>query len=223
VPLLAVGGDLDDLTPLSDTPSFVPGLARTHRIVRLANTVHVTSEGDTLLSSGARCGRDIMRRFIRRPAALKTMDVGCASRIPPVHTPGAFPLTLGAATPAALAGGPDPGLDARRAATVAANAVADATIRRFYSGAGHGPGLRGGSFTAAGDEPVHFDFRADRFVGDAPMRGTATWRLGTGGVDARVVVRTPAGADVALTLHWTQRTARATATTGGARLTLPAP
>jgi pimeloyl-ACP methyl ester carboxylesterase len=223
IPLLVIGGDLDDLTPFSDAVERAPTLARRFRTVRLPNTVHVTSEGDTMLTAGAACARRIIRAFVRRPGALRRLNTSCTKRIPPLHTPGAFPVTLAQAAPATPAAGPDPGLDARRAATVAAQAVADATIRYWLSGAGHGPGLRGGSFTAKGDDPVRFRLRADRFAADAPARGRATWRFGSGRVDATVTVRTPAGAAVRVKLHWTQRSRRARATIGSSRLTLPAP
>ena len=53
MPILAIGGDVDDLTPLSDVRTFAPTLGRNVRVVDLHNTVHVTSEGDTFLSVGA--------------------------------------------------------------------------------------------------------------------------------------------------------------------------
>ena len=110
--------------------------------------------------------------------------------------------------------------DARRAAVVAAEVVADATIRAYYSGAGDGPGLRGGSFRVKGGR---YTFTADRFVADAPVRGTARWNAGTGGVHATITVRTPEGRSVKVTLSWTQRSRFATATVGSATLRLPAP
>jgi hypothetical protein len=223
IPMLVIGGDLDDLTPFTDAVKLAPTLARTVRTVKLPNTVHVTSEGDTMLTVGAACARRIIRGFVRRPAGVRRLDTSCTKRIPPLQTPGAFPTTLGATSPARLRSGPDPGIDARRAATVAAEAVADATVRYYLSGASHGPGLRGGSFTAKGDSPTHFRLRADRFVRDAPARGHATWRLQGGRVAGTVTVHTPGGADVKVGLRWTQRSRLARATIGAARLSLPAP
>ena len=63
VPILVIGGDVDDLTPLSDVRKFAPTLGRNVRVVDLHNTVHVTSEGDTFLSVGADCARSIIDRF----------------------------------------------------------------------------------------------------------------------------------------------------------------
>ena len=142
---------------------------------------------------------------------LATFGASCADRIPPVHTPGAYPLRLGDAAPAALAAGADPGVGARRAAAVAANALADATIRYFYSGVGHGPGLRGGSFTARGDEPTRFRLRGVRYVLDARVRGTGSWRLSNGAVHGSLVVAPDSGEEVRVKVSWKQssRLARA--------------
>ena len=178
VPLLVVGGDLDSLTPVTDAPLFVPGLGANTRVVTVPNTVHVDSQGYTPLLNGTRCVRRIIRAFVRAPAAMAALDTSCTAGVPPVHTPGAYPLRLGAASRATLVSGPDPGAQARRAATVAAGALADATVRRFYSGAARGPGLRGGSFTARGDGPVRLRLRGsgscatprstDGLLGDPP-------------------------------------------------------
>jgi pimeloyl-ACP methyl ester carboxylesterase len=223
VPMLVVGGDLDSLTPLSDARVFAPRLGRTVRVVTLPNTVHVTSEGDTTLSVGAACAQHVIRAFVRAPHRLRGLDTRCAARIPPVHTPGAYPVRFAGLAPAALAAGPDPGPDARRAATLAAQGLADAVIRRFYSGVAHGPGLRGGRFTTTGDGPIRFRLRRARFVGDATVDGTGSWRLEGGATRGSLVVRTAAGAAVGVRVAWTQRSRLARATVAGATVVLPAP
>jgi pimeloyl-ACP methyl ester carboxylesterase len=223
VPVLILGGDLDSLTPEPDVEKFGPTLGRHVRIVKLSNAVHVSSEGDTLLAGATRCARRIIRAFVQAPGKLDSLDTRCAAAIPPLHTAGAYPATFAAATPATLLSGTDPGIDARRAATVAAGALADATIRRFYSGVDHGPGLRGGSFTTTGDSPIQLKLSGIRFVGDAPASGSGHWAPGTGNLSGRLAVTTPAGAKVNVSLSWSQRSTAARATIGGAVLTLPAP
>ena len=131
-PILVIGGDVDDLTPLSDVRAFAPTLGRNVRVVDLHNTVHVTSEGDTFLSVGADCARSIIDRFAAAPARLQTMNISCAAKIPPIRTPGEYPPTLAAAPRATLVSGRDPGDSARRAAWVAAQTAADAAIRYYY-------------------------------------------------------------------------------------------
>jgi pimeloyl-ACP methyl ester carboxylesterase len=124
VPVLVVGGDLDSLTPFADAAEFGPKLGADVTVVKLPNTVHVTSEGDTYLVRGAACGRAVIRSFTRG-----ALDTSCTTSIPPLHTPD-FQAT-------------DP-------AAIAANAFADAAIRSFYSESR--AGLRGGKFSVDGDK-----------------------------------------------------------------------
>ena len=114
VPLLVVGGDLDSLTPVSDAPLFVPGLGANTRVITVPNTVHVDSQGYTPLLNGTRCVRRIIRAFVRAPAAMATLDASCTSGVPPVHTPGAYPVRLAQAAAATLVSGSDPGAGPRQ-------------------------------------------------------------------------------------------------------------
>ncbi len=223
VPILIMGGELDSLTPEPDVEKFGPTLGRNVRVIKLANAVHVSSEGDTLLVGATHCARSIVRAFVRAPSRLQSLDTTCAARIPPLHTAGAYPALFAGVTPATLASGTDPGLDARRAAALAAAALGDATIRRFYSGVAKGPGLRGGSFTTTGDSTIDFRLRGVRFVGDAPVSGSGRWRAATGVASGKLTVTTPAGARVQVTVSWNAQSQNARATVGGATLTLPAP
>jgi hypothetical protein len=223
VPLLVIGGDLDSLTPLSDAREFAPKLGRRVRVVTLRNTVHVTSEGDTFLAEGARCARRILRGFLRAPQRLASLDTRCGARIATIHTPGAYPLDLAGAAEATVVSGPDPGAVTRRAVTVAAGALADATIRRYYSGADSGPGLRGGTFTASGSDVVRLQLSGVRFVRDATVDGSASWAPSDGGVFGSVVVGLPDGSRVTVRPDWTQRRRMARARVGATRLELPAP
>jgi pimeloyl-ACP methyl ester carboxylesterase len=205
VPVLIVGGDLDSLTPLSDAAAAAPDLGANVRIVTLPNTVHVTSEGDNHLYDGMRCARRVIRGFLRGAPE--------ACSIPALHT-AAYPRRLAGADPATLAAGPDPGLTARQAATVAAQAFGDATIRLFYVGA-NGPGLRGGRYTSKGSK---LTLHAVRFTQDAPVSGTAGWDANRGELTGTAKI-----AGLSIGLHWTQAEPLATATIGAATLTLPAP
>ena len=223
VPLLVVGGDLDSLTPLSDAQVFARTLGATTRVVTLANTVHVTSEGDNMLLVGAACARRVIRAFVRAPAKIATLDASCAAAIPPIHTPGAYPVKLAGAAPATVAAGSDPGESARRAVTVAAGALADATIRRYYSGVGKGPGLRGGTFTVKDGTRLRFTLRKVRFVSDATVSGTGTWRMSDGAIRGTLTVKPATGAAVRVKLSWRQRSRLAVAKVGATTLSFPAP
>jgi pimeloyl-ACP methyl ester carboxylesterase len=147
VPVLIVGGDLDSLTPFADAQEFGPKLGTDVTVVKLPNTVHVTSEGDTYLVRGAACGRAVIRSFTRG-----SLDAGCTASIPPIHTP-----DYEASTPA----------------SIAANALADAAIRRFYSASR--AGLRGGKFTVAGDK---ITLRDVVFTPGSKVSGTGTFKHG---------------------------------------------
>ena len=223
IPVLIVGGDVDSLTPLSDAQVFGPQLGAKVRVVNLANTVHVTSEGDTYLVDGAGCGGRIIRAFVRAPAQVGAIDTSCAAQIPPIHTPGAYPLKLADAASATLTAGPDPGATARQAVTVAAGALADATIRRYYSGVARGPGLRGGTFTVKEGNPQRFTLRKVRFVGDATVSGTGTWRFSDGAIAGTLTVKPASGAAVRVSVSWRQRSTLAIATVGKSTLSVPAP
>ena len=191
VPLLVIGGDLDDLTPLADAERFAPALGAQVRVVDLHNTVHVTSEGDTNLSVGASCARAILRRFVVAPERLRTLNTSCAARIPHVHTAAAYPLTLSRAAPATVLAGSRSSPEARRAVTVAAGAFADATAVQLAGGAGHGRGLRGGRFTVS---RRRFRLRDVRFVSDATVSGDGTYQAADGAVAAGSPLA-PAGGD----------------------------
>ena len=222
VPLLVLGGDLDDLTPLADAERFTRSLARRVRVVDLANTVHVTSEGDTYLSDGTACARAIIRAFVIAPARLGRLDTRCAARIPPLQTPGAYARRLRAVAPARLVAGPGPGLAARRAATVAARAFADAVMQRAATGAPRGLGLRGGVFTVSPGSPLVVRLAGVRFVTDAAVSGAGTYQA-AGGAVAAVLTVTAGGRRYPVALSWTQRTRYARARIGPAVLSLPAP
>jgi pimeloyl-ACP methyl ester carboxylesterase len=224
VPILMIGGDLDSLTPLPDARVFGPTLGANVRVVELPNTTHVTSEGDSILVDGAACARSIIRAFVRAPGRLAALDASCAAHIPAVHTAGAYPRRLADTTPATLVSGPDPGLAARRAVTVAAGALADAPVRWWWSEERRGAGLRGGSFTAHGYPLVRLRLHRARFAADAPVSGSGSWRFTDGAVRGTVTVSLPGGEPaVRVELSWTQRTPLARARVGGAVLTLPAP
>ena len=91
-----------------------------------------------------------------------------------------------------------------------------------YAGAAGGPGLRGGTFSAAGGESVRLRFRSVRFVRDATASGTGTWRPADGAHRGILLVSAPGQASVRVELSWTQRSRTATARIGAATLALPA-
>jgi hypothetical protein len=192
------------------------------RVVTLRNTVHVTSEGDTFLTVGAACGRSIMDRFTARPGRLQRMNISCAARIPPIRTPGEYPLTLAGAPRPVVVEGPSTNT-ARRVAWVAAQTAADAAIRYYYAYT-NGPGLRGGGFSVkslkSGD--YRFTLHGDRFVADASSDGTFIWNPANNAIAGTLTV-TAGGQRYRVGLDWAQRKQHALVTVRGATLQLATP
>ena len=201
---------------------FGPTLGANVRVVELPNTTHVTSEGDGVLMVGARCARAVIRAFVRAPERLASL-APAAPPESPTSTRRA-PTRCGWRRDSRNARvGPGPGVQSRRAVTVAAGALADAPVRYWFSGAARGAGLRGGSFTAKGYPFVRLRLRGVRFAGDAPVSGTGSWRFSDGATRGTLAVRLPSGGVVHVKLSWTQRSLLARARVGSSILSLPAP
>jgi hypothetical protein len=96
-------------------------------------------------------------------------------------------------------------------------------VRYWFSGAARGAGLRGGSFTAKGYPFVHLRLRRVRFVTDAAVDGSGSWRLSTGATRGTLAVGLPNDDVVHVRVSWDQRSRYARARVGAATLTLPAP
>jgi hypothetical protein len=222
VPTLVLGGDLDSWTPLTDAADITKQLGPLARLVKLQNAVHTATEGDVVPTAATRCGRAIVQRFVRHPAAIKTLNARCGARIAPIHTPGTFPRRLSGATGATVSSG-KAGVGARKAATVAVQAIGDATQSWWADDSGSGAGLYGGTFSGEQTaNTVAFRLTNDRFVSNARVTGTATWRIGTGAVRANLTVRS-AGRTWRFAVSYSQTTRRATVVAASARLVTPAP
>jgi pimeloyl-ACP methyl ester carboxylesterase len=223
VPVLVLGGDLDSWTPASDDPTVLGQIGPSARLVVLRNAVHTSTEGDILLTAATRCGRHLVRAFVDAPQRLDSLNASCADRIPPIHTPGSFPLRLSGAAPAGVTSG-SATLGARRAATVAAEALGDATQTWWSATRDVGGGLYGGRFTGTEQgSRVRLHLRGVRFVNDAGVSGTGTWDITSGAVRATVTVTARGGIRYRFSVGYSESTRLATVRDGGATLTLPAP
>ena len=193
VPTLVIGGDLDSWTPATDAAKFAHTLGTRVRLVVMKNAVHTATEGDIVPTAATACGRSIVRAFVRDPAAVNSLNASCAAHVPAIHTPGTFPRLLqgvrGARVTQGTAGAP-----ARKAATVAAQAIGDATGSWWSDDGDAGAGLYGGTFVGSGDAVVQMHLHGYRWVSDATVTGTATWTLASGKVRGRVTVRPTAAA-----------------------------
>ena len=195
MPILIVGGDLDSLTPLLDAPVFGPELGENVDDRHAAQHRPRDLQGDDFLVEGMRCARTVIRSFLRG-----ALDRACAAAIPALHTP-AYRYVPRRAGDARLRSRPGRGRAARRA--IGVQAFADAVFRRYYSGVDRGPGLRGGTFTAKGDDvhaarhPLHADAPSAAPAAGTPRPAARGCDLTVGGVTV-----TPSG---------TRRTPQATA------------
>jgi pimeloyl-ACP methyl ester carboxylesterase len=225
LPVLVLSGGLDTLTTWTDGAIVAEQMGPSARWVKVENTIHVTALGDLY-----GCASGLVRRFVRHPEQLQSMDVSCARRIPEVRAVGEFPRRLAGAKPAK----PRPGNQASKAglrlAAVGAAAVGDAIAQWWYLPGSRGHGLRGGWFTVEGDAVVSLDLHKIRFVADATVDGLALWNTATGKVTARVTVKGKDGSSATLRLRWNDLARRSRAavsghTGSGAPLTgtLPAP
>ena len=96
----------------------------------------------------------------------------------------------------------------RRLVAAAATTVSDVVSRWWVNYDGTGTGLRGGSWTYDGDDPVEFELDEVELVPGVRVSGTASWVYG-GGTTADVTVTGPRSAG-SLSIRWANvRAARA--------------
>jgi pimeloyl-ACP methyl ester carboxylesterase len=186
IPTLVLSGEIDTITTVAEgdlVASQFPGA----RHIVVANTTHVTAG-----AGGASCGAFLVRQMIRSADA-SAVDDACADAVLPLVVLGAFPDTLAGLT--GLTGW-------RRIARGAVATAADVIRRLDQSGAGYGPGLRGGTWTW--DGRVRLD--GVYFVEDLPVTGSVALHDGV-----RLARLSAPGVDL-ITARWRrdQRTARVT-------------
>jgi pimeloyl-ACP methyl ester carboxylesterase len=218
VPVLILNGELDSLTPPTGGARIAAQMGRSARAVVAKNMVHLVGLDDRY-----GCGESVVRRFLRAPGRLRTLDVSCLRRIPEVHAVGTFPATLDAVTPASGRASSE----LRRLGTVATQAAGDAAIRFSYLDGNRDGGLRGGAVSYRDGKAGTTDatLRGVRWTRDTQVSGRVSIAADGLGASARLVV-TPSGRrPVTFTVRWATRGpgARATVTHGGTTLRLPAP
>jgi pimeloyl-ACP methyl ester carboxylesterase len=224
VPVLVVNGDLDLRTDLPQARQVARNFPQA-RFVRIPNAGHVTSlyDADT-------CSAALVRRFL---ATGRAGSQECTARIPEHRVVSGYPARTADALQASVAGASDRSTAAdRRAARVAAEAVAD-VIDRWYAIAGYtGVGLRGGTFAITTTSRVPFPRNVwtikldhNRFTSDLAVTGGGTVPRGAG--TAHVSLRLSGVATGRVQLRWQTRRVRAhvriTGTINGRTIDLRAP
>jgi pimeloyl-ACP methyl ester carboxylesterase len=184
VPVLVLSSDLDSLTSPEGARATAAAFPDS-TFVSVANSTHVSA-----LADYNRCASVIVRRFVQ---TLSAGDTSCAAQYSPVRLVDTF---------AEHAGDLGIGNARRRSAVVAADTVGDAVARWWADYAGHGVGLRGGTFTTRGYSDVFFRLHDYRWVDDVAVNGHAEWDRATGLIRATVSVSGAGGASGTLKMSW---------------------
>jgi pimeloyl-ACP methyl ester carboxylesterase len=179
VPTLVLSGELDSITTPAEGAIVARQFPRSRQIL-VANSFHVTADGDT-----DHCAVRILRRFVRTPAHWPRH--GCASKVPPVRAMGVFPRHLRDVT----AGRGRGTLIERRIAPAAAATVSDLLDGWWNNYSGHDVGLRGGQWSYTGDRTTVFHLHGVRLTSDLAVSGTATWRRYANRLSVHLRVRAP--------------------------------
>ena len=185
VPVLVLNGDLDVITPLADA-ARAAALFPSATLVRVENAVHVTA-----LADFDHCAEKIVRGFLR---TLAPGDTSCAGTLAEQHVVDALPAphgrrARGRRRPPATASRP---LD-RRAAWVAAHALADATSRWWLMNGSRGRGParrlvhRRRRLLLRARRSASASTRA-RFARDLAVTGTGAWDRRAAAYRARIRV-----------------------------------
>ncbi|HEU0023747.1 MAG TPA: alpha/beta hydrolase [Thermoleophilaceae bacterium] len=182
MPVLALDGDLDAITPLDDSVAAAE-LFPNSTLVTVPNVGHVTA-----LADYPDCASEIVRRFLE---TLQPGDTSCTQQTPEVHVVPEFPRRLRAAPQADPAGSGDNSTKRdRRAAWAASWAVGDSLARWWLMYGSDGHGLRGGTFTASGEylayTPVRLRMRRVQFVPGLGVSGRVIWNRRAGNVRAEL-------------------------------------
>lgn len=162
-PTLVLSGELDSITTPAEGAMVARQFPRAKQVV-VANSFHVTALGDT-----DDCAVRVLRRFVSAPRTWPRD--GCAASVPPVRSPGRFPVTLSGVRPGSGTAGPL-GL---RVAPGAAATVADLLDQWWSNYSGHSRGLRGGRWSYTGDRTTILRLDRVRLVNDLAVTGRAEW------------------------------------------------
>lgn len=167
LPVLVLGGELDDWTPPREVPKVLSYLGGHSRLVVLANSTHVVGEGDTA------CGSTLVQEFVQHPEDLDTMDVSCAAQVAAIHAVGAYPASLSAETPIVQSPGGGASPTALRMAAAGVQTAGDAIARFQAIEYRHDSGLYGGTATASRDGRL-LTLDRDRLIPGASVSGSVS-------------------------------------------------
>jgi pimeloyl-ACP methyl ester carboxylesterase len=191
VRVLVLSGELDTITTAAEGEMVARQWPRAQQVV-VANSFHVTAVGDI-----DTCASRIVQRFVMSTSVPRGV-AACASRVAPVRAAAAYRRSSGDAPRAAPLSGSTRSPSRLSAVTATAETVADLLDRWVQTYEPGGVGLRGGRWTADGDEVVTFRLTGYRLVRDLAVSGTVRWSRYANRVtvDLRVTRTTPGGRPV---------------------------
>jgi pimeloyl-ACP methyl ester carboxylesterase len=179
MPVLILGGSLDTWTPAVGVPEVEAEIGGHDRFVLFANETHVVGEGDLY-----GCASSIIQAFVTTPAALSSLNVSCAARVPSIRAVGMYANALSSVAPLRLTSG-HATLTTRQLAAAALQTAGDAVSRFESIGVQHDSGLYGGLVKVHGQALTLMN---DELVPGVRISGTVTIK----GMTVSATVRTQA-------------------------------
>lgn len=218
VPVLVLTGDLDTITTPREGDAATRLFPHARHVI-VANTGHVSA-----LDDYKGCASSIVRRFTES----ERIDDGCAARVPALHLVPSFARTLAEVAPAIPSDGNQATVTDLRAGAAATLAAADVLARAYEFTLSTGPGLRGGTFTAATQDGVTTaNLSGVAWTRDLFVSGPALFSARPARASARLSLQ--GAATGTLDVRWPTTGTHATAVLQGTvdgrdlRATMPAP
>jgi pimeloyl-ACP methyl ester carboxylesterase len=206
-PVLILNGDIDSLTPAAGGRHVARQLGPSARSIVVKNMVHLVGLYDPF-----DCGAPLVRRFLRDPQRLATLDARCGNHIPEVHALGRIRSTVRPT--------------ARSQASMALNAAGDAASRWDYISGTHDTGLRGGAvrYRQRADGRIVARLSKVRWATNAWVSGRVVFTEYGLAAHSRLTIHAD-GRVSRFRAHWrtTGPHTRASVVLDGRRLSLPAP
>lgn len=207
VPVLVVSGELDNMTSVTTGAAAAAHFAHPRHLI-VANGFHDNAQPH----SRSECGEVIVRRFLD---TLETGDESCAAAVPPVRLVPRFARQAAELDAAQAGTGNRADEEALRTVTAVLLTCEDTIARARDNGAGHGVGLRGGTFTVTrAGGGYRLTLTSVRWTEDVAVSGHIAWPGRTGTVHAQVTLISPQGPGT-LELSWPEGVANARAQARG--------
>jgi hypothetical protein len=189
--VLVMGGEFDSWTPPVDHPAIPAEVGGHARFVGFANATHVVGQGDQP------CVSTVVRAFVDHRPALDSLDVSCASSVPPLRSLGTYPASLDGVSPLTAGSGNHAPIVDLELGSVGVATAGDAVARVSGIGAVGDIGLYGGSVAPArGGGQLRLT--GDRFVPGVSVSGTVT--VGATSAIAQLIVTGPHGVTATITM-----------------------